>query len=70
MPSGRRATYGELAEIASTVAVPKVEDVPLKKATSFRLVGKAAGRVDTPSKVNGSAVFGLDVRVPAMLFAT
>lgn len=69
VPTGRRATYGELVEIASKLAVPKTEDVPLKKASSFRLVGKATGRVDTPSKVNGSAVFGLDVRVPGMLFA-
>jgi isoquinoline 1-oxidoreductase beta subunit len=69
VPTGRRVTYGELVDTASKLTLPKIEDVPLKKANAFRLVGKPTGRVDTCSKVDGSAVFGIDVRVPGMLFA-
>jgi isoquinoline 1-oxidoreductase subunit beta len=69
VPTGRRVTYGELVDAASKLTLPKIEDVPLKKPNAFRLVGKPTGRVDTRAKVDGSAVFGIDVRVPGMLFA-
>ena len=66
--SGRKASYGELATKAAALPVPK--DVPLKKPAEFKLLGKPMPRVDTPVKVNGKAVFGIDVTVPNMLTAT
>ena len=69
VPTGRRITYGGLVDTASKLTLPKIEEVPLKNPNAFRLVGKSTGRVDTRSKVNGSAIFGIDVRVPNMLFA-
>jgi len=66
--SGKTASYGELAEAAAKLPVPK--EVPLKSPAEFRLIGKRLARLDTPSKVNGSAQFGLDVKLPGMLYAT
>lgn len=65
--SGRRLRYGQLVESASHVPVPK--DVPLKQQKDFRLLGQSLARVDVPAKVNGSAIYGLDVQRPDMLFA-
>src|SRR5205814_4695480 len=64
-PSGRRSSYGTLVARAATLPVPK--DVPLKDPKDFRLVGTRVTRLDTPSKVDGSAEFGIDVKVPGML---
>ncbi|HUN75684.1 MAG TPA: xanthine dehydrogenase family protein molybdopterin-binding subunit [Steroidobacteraceae bacterium] len=64
---GRSASYGQLADAAARMPVPK--DVPLKDPAHFRLIGKPLPRLDTPSKVDGSAQFGLDVRLPGMLYA-
>jgi isoquinoline 1-oxidoreductase subunit beta len=66
--SGRSLSYGELASDASGLPVPK--DVPLKKPSEFRLIGTNARRLDTPAKVNGSAVYGIDIIVPGMRFGT
>jgi isoquinoline 1-oxidoreductase beta subunit len=66
--SGRRLTYGELASAASAIGVPK--DVPLKAMKDFRLVGRRTKRLDGPDIVKGSAKYGIDTRVPGMLFAT
>jgi isoquinoline 1-oxidoreductase subunit beta len=69
-PTGRRFTYGELVETASKLPTsPKTDTTPLKQPKDFRLIGKPIPRVDVPSKVDGSAGFGIDVRVPGMLFA-
>ena len=67
--SSRQATYGELVEVASKLPLPDPEKVELKDESDFELIGHATPRVDIPSKVNGSAQFGIDVRVPDMLFA-
>jgi isoquinoline 1-oxidoreductase beta subunit len=67
-PTGRRLTYGELAGPASRLPVPA--NVPLKDPKDFRLIGQRVPRVDTRSKADGSATFGIDVRVPGMLFAS
>ena len=67
--SGRRASYGELVESASKLPRPDPQTVPLKDESKFELIGRPIPRVDIPAKVNGSAQFGLDVRVPDMLFA-
>jgi isoquinoline 1-oxidoreductase subunit beta len=68
-PSGRRAKYGELVETASQMPVPNGESIGLKPPSEFRFIGKSMPRVDVPSKVDGTAAFGIDVRVPGMLFA-
>lgn len=67
--SSRQASYGELIDAAMKLPVPDQEKVELKDEADFELIGHATPRVDIPSKVNGSAGFGLDVRVPDMLFA-
>ena len=67
--TGRRLRYGDLVETASKLPVPELSKVALKEARDFRLAGRALPRVDTPAKVDGSAIFGIDVRVPDMLFA-
>lgn len=68
-PTGRSFRYGELVEIASELPEISVDAVSLKEAKDFRLIGRSMPRVDTPGKVDGSAEFGIDVRVPGMLFA-
>ena len=65
--SGRRLRYGELVEAAATSKVP--ETAFLKDPKQFRLLGTSVPRLDTPAKLNGSAVFGQDVKVPGMLIA-
>src|SRR5437016_6002382 len=67
VPTGRRLGYGDLAARAATLSVPA--DPPLKSPSEFRLLGHRMPRVDTPDKVSGTAVFGMDVRVPGMLYA-
>lgn len=64
--TGRKASYGELATAASKFAVPK--DPPLK-AGGYKIIGQSVPRLDTPSKVNGTAVYGIDFRVPGMKYA-
>lgn len=65
--SNKRAHYGELVVAASKLTPPT--DVKLKKRSEYRLIGKPLKRLDTPMKTNGSAIFGLDKRLPGMLFA-
>ena len=66
-PGGRKATYGQLAEAASKLPVP--EKPPMKDPKDFRIVGKRTARLDTPAKVNGTAEFGIDVKLPGMVYA-
>jgi len=65
---GKSATYGELAAAAASVPVPK--EVKLKDPSQFTIVGKAVPRLDAPSKVNGTAEFGIDAKVPGMVYAS
>src|SRR5437016_3010582 len=65
--SGRKLSYGELAEKASRLTPP--QNPPLKDPKKFKLVGKPTRRLDTPEKTNGKAIFGLDVNVPGMVVA-
>jgi len=67
--SSRQASYGELVPAARKLPLPDPEKVELKDQADFELIGRATPRVDVPAKVSGSAQFGLDVRVPEMLFA-
>jgi isoquinoline 1-oxidoreductase beta subunit len=67
-PNGKTATYGSLAAAASKLPVP--EKPAIKDPKDFRLVGKRTPRVDTPAKTNGTAEFGIDVKLPGMVYAT
>jgi isoquinoline 1-oxidoreductase subunit beta len=67
-PTGRRIRYGKLAADAARMPVP--ESVTLKRPEDFRLIGTPAKRLDAPSKVNGTAVYGIDVRPPGVKIAT
>jgi isoquinoline 1-oxidoreductase subunit beta len=67
-PSGRRAAYAALIERARTLTPPK--DPPLKEAKDFKLIGNSLKRFDTPDKVVGKAVYGIDVMPPGVKFAT
>ena len=67
-PTGRRIKYGELAADAALMPVP--ESVALKRPEDFKLIGTPAKRLDTPAKVNGTAVYGIDVRPPGVKIAT
>ncbi len=66
-PMGVRANYGKLCTRAAKLAVPK--DVPLKDPAKFRIVGKSTPRLDTPEKVDGTAKFGMDAKLPGLLTA-
>jgi isoquinoline 1-oxidoreductase beta subunit len=66
--SGRRLSYGALAVAASSEVPPK--DVPLKDPGDFVLIGKPLKRLDTPDKVNGKVIYGIDAMLPDMKFAT
>jgi isoquinoline 1-oxidoreductase subunit beta len=67
-PTGRSIRYGGLAAAAARMAVP--ENVALKRPEDFKLIGTAAKRLDTSAKVNGTAVYGIDVRPPGVKIAT
>ena len=65
-PSGASAHFGALARMAA--ATPSGE-VRLKARAEWKLVGTSAPRLDLPAKVDGSAIFGIDVRLPGLLYA-
>ncbi len=67
-PGGKKATYGQLAADAAKQPVP--EKPAIKDPKDFRIVGKATRRLDTPAKTNGTAEFGIDVKLPGMVYAT
>jgi isoquinoline 1-oxidoreductase subunit beta len=66
--TGRKLGYGALADRAAKLPVP--DKVTLKDPKDFKVIGTPAKRFDTPEKVNGSAQFGIDVRLPGMKIAT
>jgi isoquinoline 1-oxidoreductase subunit beta len=66
--SARKAPYGELVQAAAALTPPP--DPPLKPSANFKLIGKSLKRLDTPDKVNGKAVYGIDARPPGVKIAT
>ena len=68
--SNRQMTYGALATAASTMTPPDLATVQLKNPKDFRIIGKAIGGVDNHKVVTGQPLFGIDVTVPGMLYAT
>ena len=67
-PTARSAKYGDLAADAARLPVP--QNVALKRPEDFKVIGKPAKRLDTPAKVNGTAVYGIDARPPGVKIAT
>jgi isoquinoline 1-oxidoreductase beta subunit len=69
--NGARLGYGEIAAFGKIPAIlPAVDAKELKARKDFRLIGKTIARRDTPAKVNGSAIYAIDVRLPGMVYAT
>jgi len=69
--SKRTISYGQLAKTTSAPSeVPKVDKTMLKPMAQFKLIGKDVPRVDLAGKTSGTAIYGIDVRVPGMLFAS
>jgi len=68
--SNRSAAYGELAAVAATLPVPDAASVTLKPKSAFKLLGKRITGVDNAKIVRGEPLFGIDQRVPNMVFAT
>ncbi len=66
-PNGQQRTFGELAEAAAKRPLPK--DAKPKDPSTFTLVGKLQPRVDTPAKLDGTAEYGIDVKLPGMKYA-
>ncbi|OWJ57978.1 xanthine dehydrogenase family protein molybdopterin-binding subunit [Paraburkholderia caledonica] len=65
--SNRSIGYGQLVDAAAKLPVP--QNVPLKDPKDFKIIGTAVKRLDSPEKVDGTATFGLDVRLPDMIYA-
>ncbi len=65
--SSRSLSYGELVGKASTLPIPS--DVPLKQNKDYKIIGQRLARVDSPAKVKGEALFGIDFRLPGMKYA-
>lgn len=67
-PSGKSLSYGDLAEAAAKLEVPKTPQ--LKDPKDFKILGKRSPRPDVPLKSNGKAIFGIDIAVPGMVYAS
>jgi isoquinoline 1-oxidoreductase beta subunit len=67
--SGRKLSYGELAAAAAQLPVPKKEDVPLKKRSEWHYIGKDNALFDLSDIVTGKATFGMDAKMPGMVYA-
>jgi isoquinoline 1-oxidoreductase subunit beta len=69
--SNRKISYGDIAKTATVPnPLPEVTKADLKPSSQFRLIGRDAGRIDVPAKVNGTAQYGIDVQLPGMLYAS
>ena len=66
-PTGRKVTYGKVAEAAAKL--PQPTDVPLKDPKTWKIAGKPLKRLDTAKKVNGQMIYGMDLKMPGMLVA-
>jgi CO/xanthine dehydrogenase Mo-binding subunit len=69
-PDGQELTFGDLVEAASKLEPPNPRDAALKDPKDFTLINTARTLYDATSYVNGSAIYGTDVRLPGMLYAT
>jgi isoquinoline 1-oxidoreductase beta subunit len=67
--SGRKASYGKLAEAAAKIEPPDPKNITLKDPKDWKIAGKPLKRLDTKEKVNGQMIYGIDVKLPGMLYA-
>jgi len=67
-PTGKTLTYGELADDASKLEIPK--EPKLKDPKDFKIIGKYNKRLDVPERVNGTAIYGIDIDIPGMVYAS
>jgi len=70
IPSGRKTTYGKVAELASTLTPPDPKSITLRDPRNWKVAGQPYARLDTVNKVNGSQVYGVDLQLPGMLCAS
>ena len=68
--SGRKTTYGKVAELASTLTPPNPQSIALKDPRKWKVAGQPYARIDTANKVNGTKVYGADLQMPGMLCAS
>lgn len=68
-PSGRKVTYGKVADAAAKVAAPDPKSITLKNPRDWKIAGKPMKRLDTRDKVTGKQVYGFDLKLPGMLNA-
>lgn len=68
-PNGKKVSYSEVASDAAKLSPPAEETIKLKQPAEFKIIGKATKRYDVPLKVNGKAVYGIDVKRPGLLTA-
>jgi isoquinoline 1-oxidoreductase subunit beta len=68
-PSGKSLSYGALVEHARKLSLPDANTVPLKDRKDFTLLGRSIPHLDIPDKVKGAACYGIDVRLPDMVYA-
>jgi isoquinoline 1-oxidoreductase beta subunit len=68
--SGKKLTYGQLAEKAASIPAPDLKTVALKNPKDFKIIGKSVRGIDSPKIVKGEAIFGIDVKRPGMVYAT
>jgi isoquinoline 1-oxidoreductase beta subunit len=66
-PSGRKTTYGKVAEAAAKLEAPK--DIKLKDPVEWKIAGKGVKRLDTADKLTGRQIYGIDIKMPGMLIA-
>ncbi len=69
-PTGRKTTYGKVAELASTLTPPDPQSITLRNPRDWKVAGQPYARIDTANKVNGSKVYGIDLQMPGMLCAS
>ena len=68
--TGRKTTYGKVAELASTLTPPDPQSITLRDPRDWKVAGQPYARLDTANKVNGTKVYGADLQMPGMLCAS
>ena len=70
VPTGRKTTFGKVAELASTLTPPDPKSIILRDPRNWKVAGQPYARLDTANKVNGTKVYGADLQMPGMLSAS